>query len=338
MAVFDPWECEAARMCLQAGNPQAAARLLLATKHRDNRTVRQLLLECNAQLAQQARAAYLQGERDVAARVLSLAAGCADLTGDAVVLQNQLMRVPEETIAMPATTIPLGDRNKCFALRGRAVVVAAPVAVLGSVRNKDAHGPLLGRLHREHALVSRHEGQHWLSRAPHHDDLVTVNGVELAAPVALEDGDEIILGARTGRGQCELTFHRPDPASATAVLRQKRRKIVTPSGDAFSELVLLGDYLTLGRSETAHLPAPQLACLEARLTWSDLGLAASAAGGVVYEESPDGDWNDPPTPLRLPCRLAIHGDGELADQILQDYQHGERLDEHLELFDPCRRN
>jgi hypothetical protein len=259
---------------------------------------------------------------------------CADLTFDAVVLQQQIARARKDTVVFTPPTTSLNDRSTSFALRGRALVVATPVAVLGSVRNKAAQVPLLGRLHREHAVIARHDRKYWLTRPPHHDDLVAVNGADIQSPCALVHGDHITLGAHAGRGRCELTFLRPDPATTTAVLRQEKRAVITPSGDAFDKIVLLDDYLTVGRAETAHLPSPRLACPEVRFTWSDLGRTASAVNGRVYEETPEGDWNDPPTPLIVPCRLIVTGDEGLAEQIIYDYRHGGDIDERLDLFDP----
>lgn len=337
MAVFDPWECEAARMCLAVGNPQAAARMLLNLPQRDQRAVQRLLLECGAALAVQAREAYRQGELTAAEDVLTLARQCAELTGDAILLHNQIVRARKETTVLPPPLALLRERGVSFGLRGRGLVVSSPVAVLGSVRNPDAHVPLLGRLHREHALISRHERRYWLARPPHHDEVVAINGAEVTSSQTLEHGDRIGLGGRDARGQRELTFLLPDRDSTTAVLKQEQRGVVTPSGDTFDRVVLLDDYLTIGPGPSAHLPAPCLACSEVRLTWSVEGLTASAAGGVVYHETPDGEWNDPPTPLPVPCRLVAVGDEGLADQVLQDYQCGATLDERIDLFDPRRR-
>jgi hypothetical protein len=241
------------------------------------------------------------------------------------------------TIAQPARTAPLRDRNVSFGIRGRALIVAAPVVVLGSVRNSQAHIPLLGRLHRRHALVSRVEGRYSLSRTPHHDDLVAVNGADITSTHALQHGDRIELGAKEGRGRCKLTFLIPDAASTTAVLRQEKRWIVTASGDAFDRIVLLDREMTIGRSNTSHIDAPLLACPEVRLSWSDAGLAVCATGGNVYQETPNGEWDDPPIPLAIPCRLFVAGNEDLATQVLSDYRQGGDVDERLDLVDPTRR-
>jgi hypothetical protein len=241
------------------------------------------------------------------------------------------------TVVQPPRAAPLRDRHISFAIRGRALVVPAPVAVLGSVRNPAAHVPLLGRLHRQHAMISRLDGKYWLTRAPHHSDVTAVNGTECDSPHPLENGDRIVLGAKEGRGRCELTFLLPENGATTAVLRQERRWTVTPSGDAFDRIVLLDQTLTIGRAETSHIFAPRLACPEVRLSWGEAGLTAGAAGGRVYQETPEGEWDDPPTPLSIPCRLYVSGDEDLAQQILSDYQRGGEVDERVDLIDPTRR-
>ena len=243
----------------------------------------------------------------------------------------------ERTVVQPPRAAPVRDRHLTFGIRGRALVVAAPVAVLGSVRNPAAQVPLLGRLHRQHAMISRLDGKYWLTRAPHHSDLAAVNGEDCDSARPLQHGDRIALGAKEGRGRCELTFLLPDLSSTTAVLRQEKRWTVTPSGDAFDRIVLLDQSLTIGRAETSHVYAPRLACPEVRLSWSDAGLTVNAAGGRVYQETPEGEWDDPPTPLCIPCRLYVAGEEDLPEQILSDYQHGGELDERLDLIDPSRR-
>jgi hypothetical protein len=273
----------------------------------------------------------------VAEETLALARRCADLTGEGAVLEKQIARARQETVAQPPRTAPIRDRSFSFGIRGRALVVGAPVAVVGSVRNAAAHIPLLGRLHRQHAILTRAEGQYWLARSPHHDELVAVNGEDVAAGRLLAHGDRITLGAKEGRGRCELWFLIPDPASTTAVLRQERRWIVTPSGDAFDHIVLFDCELTIGRAQSCHIPAPHLACEEVRFSWTEAGLAVCAAGGSVHQEAAGGEWDDAPTPLSVPCRIFVTSDEDFAEQILADYRQGGDVDDRIDLIDPMHR-
>jgi hypothetical protein len=124
----------------------------------------------------------------------------------------------------------------------------------------------------------------------------------------------------------------PDPASTTTVLRLESRWAITPSGDAFDRIVLLGEFLTIGRAESSHVFAPRLACPEVPLAWSEDGLTAAAVGGSIYQEASHGEWDDPP-PLSIPCRLFVVVDDDPADQIRDDYEHGGGVDEGLDLIE-----
>jgi hypothetical protein len=105
--------------------------------------------------------------------------------------------------------------------------------------------PILADLSRNHAAIRRDGEGYWLSA----DRPTTVN----LAPVQralLRSGDRITLGA-----SCQLSFHQPEPLSATA-------RLTLISGHRFSHpvdaVLLMAETMTLDRSPQAHIQTPDL--------------------------------------------------------------------------------
>jgi len=90
MAWFDPPECVAARDCLKRGNPAEAARLLLASKYRQHRAVRSLLLDASKRLVETAEEQFRAGTLEAAEAAIQLAAQCAALQADALALERRI--------------------------------------------------------------------------------------------------------------------------------------------------------------------------------------------------------------------------------------------------------
>lgn len=90
MTWLDPPECDAARQCLEEGNPVEAARVLLRSKYREHRAVRGLLLEIGRRLSESAERQFQAGHLEAAAQTVELAGQCAALDGSAVALQQRI--------------------------------------------------------------------------------------------------------------------------------------------------------------------------------------------------------------------------------------------------------
>lgn len=95
MLWLDPPECVAAREALKQGNPAEAARLLLQSKAPQHRTVRTLLGQVSRRLVEQAKRQFEEEAFEAALISLDLAARCAALDGDALVLRQKILEALE---------------------------------------------------------------------------------------------------------------------------------------------------------------------------------------------------------------------------------------------------
>ncbi|HPP54841.1 MAG TPA: FHA domain-containing protein, partial [Thermoguttaceae bacterium] len=128
-------------------------------------------------------------------------------------------------VPRPCTALPIYQRIQSFLLADWALVLNSGEACLGAPRSEGVQIPLLGRLHRRHALLVQ-DGQGWqlmpLADKQGTPCSVWLNGVLLLGPERLRPGDKIVLGGAgsapgSSGGSC-WQFTMPVPGSRTAVL------------------------------------------------------------------------------------------------------------------------
>ncbi|MGQ9913065.1 MAG: hypothetical protein ACUVQQ_01835 [Thermogutta sp.] len=153
MTWLDPPECDAARQCLDEGNPVEAARVLLRSKYREHRAVRGLLLEIGRRLSESAERQFQAGHFEAAAQAVELAGQCAALDGSEVALQqkiNEALRDQERRQAWQAERLAEAER---LVSAGR---LRSALDVLGTLDGRGPAEQLQAEVRRRLAQVERH--------------------------------------------------------------------------------------------------------------------------------------------------------------------------------------
>lgn len=88
---LDPVECRIAEQCLARGHVLEAARVLLACREPDHKSVRDLLVQIGPQLVAQTQQAYEAGDLLVAGELIACAAQCVELPLAARALQERIV-------------------------------------------------------------------------------------------------------------------------------------------------------------------------------------------------------------------------------------------------------
>ncbi len=92
----DPTDCLAAKQALEKGFILDAARILLASRDRENKLAKKLLMEIAPQLIDQAELALSKGDPLVASEHIECAGECIELDGEAAVLRERIAEKLQE--------------------------------------------------------------------------------------------------------------------------------------------------------------------------------------------------------------------------------------------------
>lgn len=205
---------------------------------------------------------------------------------------------------------PLCRRSQEFLLADWALVLSSGEVCLGVPRSEGVQIPLLGRLHRRHALLVQ-DGQGW-QLIPLADNRgnpcpVWLNGVLILGPERLRPGDKIAVGGANPAGGSYWEFTLPVPGSATAVLESApgNQNLISVGGYRLPRAVLLADTLVIGSTRPAHLVLADLPCQRIVFRWQPEGLCWQVEGGAGRLEIPGQTLDQADSRLYLPSRLVV---------------------------------
>lgn len=252
-------------------------------------------------------------------------------------LARELRPVDPSNLAAPGEPGParrLDRRAMTFAMGNHALVVLAPEVVIGNPLGEGVHVPLLGRVHRRHALLLRDRGRYRITpcAAGH---AVAVNGQPATGPRELADGDLLELGGPLGA----WSFRLPVAGSWTAILEPAQPSstaVQTPDGSIFHRVILADESIHIRPRSPAHLRIPDLPCQSLRLHWSETGLVAVVQGGTLAVAGKESDGDESAAPVWLPGRLVIRGDLDEAERLGRAFLGGQEVADTLclEFRDP----
>ena len=213
--------------------------------------------------------------------------------------------LPGAAAARPAR--PLAFPGTSFVLDDWALVVCRPKVCVGTPQADEVELPLLGRLHRRHALLVL-DGQGWqlVPLADRHGQTcpVWVDALLLQGPHRLGDGHRIRFGQEDPSACC-WEFRCPVPDSPTAVLEAapgSRSRIWTEN---LPRAILLADRLEVARSGAAHLIVPELPCRRLIFRSRPEGLCWEVEGGQGRLEIPGQTLQQDDRRLYVPSRLVL---------------------------------
>ncbi|MCS7237734.1 MAG: hypothetical protein NZ899_05620 [Thermoguttaceae bacterium] len=434
MGWLDPIECKAARDYLRLGQVAEAARLLLQSKNRDHRAVRQLLGEVGKRLVEHAKAEAELGHVEAAWNAVELAGQCVTLEGEGLTLRQRLqaliaekkrkeeqrkqkeqwaaeklaeakqladggefasaiavlellradgfpgaaetlseVRLRQErftrAVADCEHAVGAGDiglarhyleklRNLCpnavqvrvltgqlaalaarersypgtgpapqpaavqsrtqsFVLEDVGLVISTDQVAVGTPRGEDVQLPILGRIHRRHAVFVRDRlgWQLMVCRDKHGQACpVVVNEVEVPAVTTLADEATI----QFGDAHCRLCFRLPVAGSLTALLEAppgSSASIYAPPGQMLRRVILLADSLIIGCQKPAHVVLPTLPCRQVVFHWQEGGLHWSVDGAPANMEIPGRSWHPADRLVYCPAQLIIEATWDEAERL-----------------------
>jgi len=238
----------------------------------------------------------------------------------------------------PMPGVAVSDRAQRLLLGDLALVVSAGEVCLGTPRAEGVHVPIIGPLHRRHAVLLR-DREGWqlaVCRDRHGQPCrVLVNGRQVESLCRLADGHTVELG---GPG-CAWRFRLPVPGSVTAVLEPalgSRASVWTASGKPLSCVVLLDQELLLRAGHPAHIVLAELPCKQLTFRWREGSLHWHVEGGSCGLEVPGCTIDQADSLVYLPGRLVIEpqlDEAELLGRTAAGCAPAERL--VLELADPA---
>jgi len=222
------------------------------------------------------------------------------------------------------------DRHVGFSL-GPALVISRDRIVVGNPRDHSVDIPVVAKVHRRHALISRNRGLYRL--ISYADCQVSVNE-QPVTECDLQEGDVLELG----NAQCRWDFHLPVAGSNTAVLEQGERatsRVKTPDGSQFQRVVLLDEALHIRPRPPAHVVLPGLPCQSLSFLWTEAGLSVEVQGAELAIETTGGKPVEEAPLLPLPCNLVIRSKLDGAEWLGRVFVGEEPLDTiHLTIRDP----
>lgn len=212
---------------------------------------------------------------------------------------------------------PVRGRSEKLLMEGVGIILLGEEVVLGSAR-EEVHLPILGRIHRRHAVLLR-DRQGWqlvACRDKYGEPcLVKVDGHQVSDVCRLADGNVVQLG----EDKCRWRFRLPVSGSLTALweaLPDSTGSVVVPStGETLKRVVFLVDELSVRPYAPAHIVREDLPCRGLILRWEKEGLHWDVEGGSAWAEIPGVTWTSSDRYVYLPSRLIIEAQWDEAERL-----------------------
>jgi len=212
---------------------------------------------------------------------------------------------------------PVRTRSRRMLVEEVGIVLLGEQVVLGSARD-EADLPILGRIHRRHAVALR-DRQGWqlvVCRDKNGRPCpVKVDGHEVSDMCRLTDENVVQLG----EDKCRWRFRLPVGGSFTAVweaLPNSMGSLVVPStGQLLKRAIFLVDELSIRPHAPAHFIREDLPCQGLILRWEREGLQWEVQGGSAWAEIPGVTWTSSDRYVYLPSRLIIEAQWDEAERL-----------------------
>lgn len=221
----------------------------------------------------------------------------------------------------------VNDRSQRFVIEHFGVVILADHVAIGSPQAEGVELPLLGRLHRRHAVLVRDRlGWQIMACRDKHGQacFVKVDEVRVESTAPLRDGSVIQL-AENG---CAWQFRLPVAGSLTAIweaLPGSGSTVFGVQGESAKRAIFLADELVIGSVGPAHLVLKDFPCSRLILSWTDGGLNWRVEGGECRAEAPGLALMPDDQQVYVPSRLALEpqcSEAERLGRMVFDHDFG----------------
>jgi len=277
----------------------------------------QLAEERFAQAVQRCREAVVVGDAGLARHywetIQQLCPQCPEIKR----LAGEIARVASRGLGSAGRASPVSDRGERFLLEEQTLVLLNDEIAIGAPHAENVHLPLLGRIHRRHAVLCRDRSgwQLVVCRDRHGRPCpVRVNGKDNHAAWRLQDGDRIDWG---DPGHAWI-FRLPVPGSWTAIWEapaDSEAGILGASEYALKRAVFLADELRIQSQAPAHLILKDLPCSGVVLRWRPTGLEWAIEGGQGWLEAPGITCARDDHAVYLPGQLVIESHWDEAERL-----------------------
>ncbi|MGB9690188.1 hypothetical protein, partial [Thermogutta sp.] len=232
---------------------------------------------------------------------------------------------------------PVQSRSEKMLMEGVGMILLGEEIVVGSSR-EEVHLPILGRIHRRHAVLLR-DRQGWqlvVCRDKYGEPCpVEVDGHNVTDVYRLEDGNVVQLG----EDRCRWRFRLPISGSLTALweaLPDSTGSVLVPStGETVRRAVFFVDELSIRPHAPAHIIRGNLPCQGLILRWEKEGLHWDVQGGSAWAEIPGVTWIASDRCVYLPSRLVIEAQWDEAERLGHMFAERQQLDRVTLIFRQC---
>jgi|GEM_PF-739061 len=232
-------------------------------------------------------------------------------------LAAELARIVAARDSSFGKPLPVRSRMQRFVIEDVGAIILAEEIAIGVPQEDNVQLPILGRIHRRHAVLIR-DRQGWQLMACRDKYgracRVQIDGAELDGVARLRDGNIVQLG----ESNCRWLFRLPVAGSLTALWEAhpgSSGMIFGPRGQSVKRAILLADEVTLGVKSPAHLVIPDWPCQRGCLRWHEGGLHWDVQGGSVWMEIPGLTWHSKDRQVYLPSRLTISAQWDEAERL-----------------------
>jgi len=231
-------------------------------------------------------------------------------------LAGEIARLAAHNNGLRVSARPVSDRRQRFFLGDELVLSESEIAI-GAPRDEQVQLPVLGRIHRRHAVLCRDRSgwQIVVCRDRHGSSCsVRVNGEKVESVARLQNGDRVSLGDPDR----EWVFRLPVAGSWTAIWEAAPNSeggIFCSSGYPLKRAVLLADELRIQPIAPAHLVLKNIPCRSVVLRWGSSGLEWATEGAESRMEAPGITWSPDDHIVYLPANLVIESHWDEAERL-----------------------
>lgn len=251
-------------------------------------------------------------------------------------LAAELAKIAEGGQAEIHRPVPVRDRSQRLILGEIGPLILAEEVALGSPQGENVQLPLLGRVHRRHAILirDRHGWQIVACQDKHGKPCtVRIDGESVDSVARLRDGHLVQLGNES----CLWRFRLPVPGSFTAIweaLPKSATAIACPDARLRKLAILFADELIIRGAAPAHIVLPEFPCERVILRWQDGGLHWFVEGGSAWLEIPGLTWHPGDSQVYLPSRLTVEPELSEAQRLGRVFMSNEVNDRATFAFLP----